>query len=674
MLDSICKQENTKDMEILEQDLRYLRLLSKQFPTSAAAASEIMNLQAIMNLPKGTEHFLADIHGEYEAFIHVLKNASGTIKRKVYELFGGQVRENELKELCTLIYYPEESLDRIRLREKSMNDWYVVILNQLVKVCQTVSEKYTRSKVRKALPPHYSYIIQELLHEDVNNNSHSKSKYFQSILNSIIDTGHAEEFIISLSETIQKLAIDHLHVVGDVFDRGPGAHVIMDKLMNYHNVDFQWGNHDILWMGAALGNPASMANVIRIALRYSNLETLETGYGINLLPLARFAMETYANDPCKAFQPKLGQDNISHDEKGIYLISQMHKAIAIIQFKLEYEIIKRHPEYAMDDRNILLKWNKKKNTITYIDGKEYALNDNNFPTVDPKDPYKLTDEEKYVVDRLMFSFIHSEKLQQHLAFLIKIGSMYLPINGNLLFHASIPLNEDRSFKEVVIGSKSYRGKALMDKIDEMVRTAHIKNQNEEEHQNAVDFMWYLWCGPDSPLFDKSAMTTFERYFIDDKTTHKEKKGFYYVYRTEQEVCEKILKEFGLEGLDTHIINGHVPVKAGKGELPLQAGGKLMLIDGGFSKAYQSSTGIAGFTLIFNSQGLHLVKHEPFSSKKQAVEQMEDIESVSVVREFSSQRMYVRNTDMGVILQEQVESLHRLLDAYRYGLIKEKEIK
>lgn len=658
-------------MEELEKDLRYLRLLSKQFPTAAVAASEIMNLQAIMSLPKGTEHFLADVHGEYEAFIHVLKNASGTIRRKVYEIFGGHIREQELRELCTLIYYPEESLELVKQKENSMKDWYIVTLNQLIKVCQRVSEKYTRSKVKKSLPPHYSYIIQELLHEDAVNSS-TKSKYINSIIETIIETGHADDFIIAISETIQRLAIDHLHVVGDVYDRGPGAHIIMDKLMTYHNVDIQWGNHDILWMGAAVGNTASMANVIRIALRYANLETLETGYGINMLPLARLAMEVYKNDPCLAFKPKLGESSISYDEKSIYLISQMHKAIAIIQFKLEYQIISRHPEYKMDDRNLLKNWDKENNTIKLPDGNIYPLNDNNFPTIDPKNPYKLTEDEMEVVNRLRYSFLHSEKMQKHLEFLYKKGSMYLSINENLLFHASIPLNEDKSFKKVKIGKKSYSGKELMDKVDEIVRIAGMRNQTKEVREEAVDFMWYLWCGPDSPLFDKSAMTTFERYFIDDKKTHKEHKGYYYIYRIEKDVCEKILKEFGLEGPDTHIINGHVPVKAGKGEIPLQANGKLMLIDGGFSKAYQSSTGIAGFTLIFNSQGLHLVKHEPFSSKKEAIELMEDIESVSVVKEFNTHRMYVRDTDKGKILQEQVESLGKLLKAYKFGLIKEKE--
>lgn len=656
-------------MEHIEKDLKYLRLLSKQFPSAASAASEIMNLQAILNLPKGTEHFLADIHGEYEAFIHVLKNASGTIRRKVNELFGGQIREQERRALCTLIYYPRESLERIHQTEPALNEWYEVALNQLVKVCQRVSEKYTRSKVQKALPPQYSYILQELLHEDsVNPN---KSAYLEAIIKSIIDTGQADDFIIALSESIQRMAIDHLHIVGDIYDRGPGAHVIMDRLLTYHNVDIQWGNHDILWMGACVGNPASMANVIRIALRYANLETLESGYGINMLPLARFAMEVYADDPCTRFQPKLGDSAETYDDKSIYLISQMHKAIAIIQFKLEAAIISRHPEYKMQGRNLLHLINKDEGTITLPDGKAYQLLDTNFPTLDPEDPYRLTEAEEEVVQRLMYSFLHSDKLRTHIRFMYKKGGMFLSFNKNLLFHASIPMNQDKTFRKVNVGGKVCSGRELMERIDEYARLARPSSSSAPEHEDAKDFMWYLWCGPDSPLFDKSAMTTLERYFIAEKETHKEHKGYYYVYRTEQEVCEQILREFGLEGPDTHIINGHVPVKAVKGEVPVQSGGKLMLIDGGFSRAYQSSTGMAGYTLIFNSHGLHLVKHEPFSSTRQAIDEMEDIESVSVVREMSSHRVLVRDTDSGRVLLEQVEELTKLLHAYNFGLLIEK---
>ncbi len=655
-------------MKELENDLKYLRQLAKQFPSSARVASEIMNLQAILNLPKGTEHFLADVHGEYEAFAHVLKNASGTIRTKVHDLFGGQIRESELKELCTLIYYPRATMEFIRKREESMNDWFKVALNQLIKVCQRVSEKYTRSKVRKALPEQYSYIIQELLHED--NLNAKKSAYFQSILNSIIETGRAEDVIAALCLTIQQLAIDHLHVVGDIYDRGPGAHIIMDRLLKYHNVDIQWGNHDMLWMGAAVGNLACMANVIRIALRYANLETIEDGYGINLFPLARLATETYANDPCLRFQPKLADSAETYDDKNIYLISQMHKAISIIQFKVEAQLIDKHPEYKMGERKLLHLIDKERKTITLANGETHSLLDNNFPTIDIDNPYQLTEEEQEVVTRLAYAFSHSDKLREHTDFLYAKGGMYLAYNSNLLYHAAIPLNEKKELKSVKVGKKSYAGKALMERIDSYVRLAHWSAKDSEEHQDAIDYIWYLWCGPDSPLFDKSAMTTFERYFIEDKKTHKEHKGYYYQFRDEQAVCEYILKEFGLDPSDSRIINGHVPVKASKGESPMQAGGKLMLIDGGFSRAYQSSTGIAGYTLIFNSQGLHLVKHEPFSSTKQAIEQMEDIESVSVVREFSKERVLVMNTDKGKRIKEEVEDLKKLLKAYRLGLIKE----
>ena len=657
-------------MNITERELKYLGLLSKQYPTVASAASEIINLRAILNLPKGTEHFLADIHGEYEAFIHVLKNASGTIRVKVENLFLGQIREQELRQLCTLIYYPKESLERLGQQDHLSKDWYKVTLNQLIKVLQCVSEKYTRSKVRKALPSQYSYITQELTHEDSMNPK--KSAYVGAILDTIIDTGQADDFIIAISETIQRLAIDRLHIVGDVFDRGPGAQFIMDKLLTYHNVDIQWGNHDMLWMGAAVGNTASMANAIRIALRYANLSTLENGYGINMLPLARLAMEVYGKDPCTPFTPKLGDADETYDEKSILLMGQMHKAIAIIQFKLEQQIIARHPEYKMEERNLLHRINQADGSITLPDGNTYPLKDTFFPTIDPNDPYTLTEGEADVVAKLLHSFRHSEKLLRHINFLFKKGSMYLCCNRNLLFHASVPLNEDKTFRKVMIQGKAYSGRALLDRIDELVRESHWSSSEHPEHQDAIDYIWYLWCGPDSPLFDKSAMTTFERYFIADKATHHEEKGYYYVYRTEEKVCEMILEEFGLKSSESHIINGHVPVREVKGEHPVQAGGKIMLIDGGFSRAYQSSTGIAGYTLIFNSQGLHLVKHEPFSSTREAIEHMEDISSTSVVKAYATDRILVRDTDQGLILEDQIEELKKLLYAYRHGMIKERE--
>lgn len=662
--------KSTVSHQELTKDLKYLELLAKSFPNIASASTEIINLEAILHLPKGTEHFLADIHGEAEAFQHVLKNASGTIKRKVDEIFGQTLRESEKKELCTLIYYPQEKLQLVKKIETDLHEWYSVTLNQLVRVLQTVTLKYTRSKVRKALPPKFEYIIQELLHES-GINPH-KSAYISVIFNSIVSTGSADAFIIAICESIQRLVIDRLHVVGDVFDRGDGAHIIMDTLLKYHNFDFQWGNHDILWMGAAVGNKASMANAIRIALRYANLTTLEDGYGINLLPLARFAMDVYGKSSCEVFLPKLGIDNKTYDDKSLELLSQMHKAISVIQFKLEHEIIKRRPEFEMEDRNLLHLINFEKGTITLPNGKEYPMKDTNLPTVDFKNPYKLTPQEEELVEKLSHSFTQSEKLNKHLKCLYAKGSMYLIFNQNLLYHASIPLDENGQFKKVKIQGKEYSGRTLMDKIDRLVRTAYFEHNDLKQKTFAQDFLWYLWCGKNSPLFDKSAMTTFERYFIADKATHHEEKGHYFVYQNNRETCEMILKEFGLEGPDTHIINGHVPVKAAKGEQPMRAEGKLIVIDGGFSRAYQSSTGIAGYTLIFNSQGIQLVQHEPFDSAKEAVEKGSDIQSVTVIKEFISHRMLVKDTDNGRVLAEQSADLKKLLSAYQLGLIKPTE--
>lgn len=656
--------------QILKKEMKYLELLAKSFPSIADASTEIINLEAILHLPKGTEHFLADIHGEAEAFQHVLKNASGSIKRKVEEIFGQTLRESEKKELCTLIYYPQEKLQLIKKSEANLHDWYAVTLNQLVRVLQTVTLKYTRSKVRKALPPKFEYIIQELLHES-SINPH-KSAYISVIFNSIVSTGRADAFIVALCESIQRLVIDRLHVVGDVYDRGDGAHIIMDTLIRYQNFDFQWGNHDILWMGAAVGNRASMANVIRIALRYANLTTLEDGYGINLLPLARFAMDVYGHSPCSLFLPKTGIDNKTYDDKSLEMLSQMHKAIAILQFKLEHEIIHRRPEFEMEDRNMLHRIDWQEGTITLPDGSVHPMKDTDFPTIHPQDPYKLTPEEADLMDKLAHSFQQSEKLKKHLACLYSKGSMYLVFNKNLLYHASIPLDEEGNFKKIALQGKEYAGKELMDKVDRLVRAAYFEHRDKALKLFAEDYMWYLWCGKDSPLFDKSAMTTFERYFIADKETHHEEKGYYFIFRNKRETCEMILKEFGLEGADTHIINGHVPVKAIKGEQPMRAGGKLLVIDGGFSRAYQSSTGIAGYTLIYNSHGIQLVQHEPFDSTKEAVEKGSDIQSVTVIKEFTSHRMLVKDTDNGSLLSEQVEDLKKLLSAFRLGLIKSKE--
>ena len=655
--------------ESIMGDLRYLQLLSRSFPTIADASTEIINLEAILNLPKGTEHFLTDIHGEYEAFQHVLKNGSGAVKRKVNEIFGHTLREIEKKELCTLIYYPEEKLRLVKEQETDLDDWYLITLNQLVKVCQNVSSKYTRSKVRKSLPKEFSYIIQELLHEStIEPNKHA---YINVIISTIISTKRADDFIVAMCNLIQRLTIDSLHIVGDIYDRGPGAHIIMDTLCNYHNFDIQWGNHDILWMGAASGNDASIANVIRMCMRYGNLTTLEDGYGINLLPLATFAMDVYGDDPCSIFAPKVDTANTEFNEKTLRLIAQMHKAITIIQFKLEAEIIARRPEFGMENRKLLHLIDFKRGVFVY-EGKEYAMRDTNFPTLDPENPYLLTEDERELMEKIHASFMNSEKLRKHMRCLFTYGSMYLVCNSNLLYHASVPLNEDGSFRHVRIGKKEYWGRKLLLKTDQLIRTAYF-DEDCEEKRFALDYVWYMWCGPNTPSFDKDKMATFERYFLVDKDLQKEIKGHYYTLRDQAEVCNNILREFGVEpGSHSHIINGHVPVKTIKGEKPIKAGGKLLVIDGGFSKAYQPETGIAGYTLVYHSHGLQLVQHEPFQSTQKAIEEGRDIKSTTFVIEFNSQRMMVKDTDKGRVLVTQIQDLEKLLVAYRTGLIKEKE--
>lgn len=652
----------------LENDLRYLELLSRSFPSIAAASTEIINLEAILNLPKGTEHFLTDLHGEYEAFQHVLKNASGTVKRKVNEIFGNNLRESEKKELCTLIYYPQEKLELVKAQEPNMNEWYEITLNRLVKVCQSVSSKYTRSKVNKALPKDFSYIIQELLHET--EADPDKHAYFNQIISTIISTGRSDDFIAAMCNLIQRLAIDSLHIVGDIYDRGPGAHIIMDTICDYHDFDIQWGNHDLLWMGAFAGNTASIANVLRIALRYGNLDTLEEGYGINLLPLATFAMETYAELDNDIFAPRINFVKRVFSDTELRIIAKMHKAISIIQWKLEGQLISAHPEYAMDERLLLDKINPAEGTVTLSDGKTYPLLDKDFPTIDFSDPYRLTESESSLVKSLRHSFVNSEKLRKHVGCLLRNGSFYLARNNNLMYHASIPLEADGSFRKVNIGGKEYSGRALLDRLDLLVQTACRQNTDEPDLQSSVDYMWYLWCGPDSPSFGKNRMTTFERYFVDDKSTHTEGKGYYYNLIDNEEMCNKILEEFGLPAKGSHIINGHVPVKTIKGENPVKANGKLLVIDGGFSKAYQSTTGIAGYTLVYHSRGLQLVQHEPFESRKKAIEEGQDIISNTVLSEFKARRLQVRDTDKGRELALQVEDLNKLLAAYRRGLIRQ----
>lgn len=653
----------------IEKDLRYLQLLSQKFPTIADASTEIINLQAILNLPKGTEHFLADLHGEYKSFQHVLKNASGNIKRKVNEMFGNELRESEKKELCTLIYYPKEKLELVKKSEPELDDWYHITIHQLVKVCRNVSSKYTRSKVRKSLPADFSYIIQELLHERTDDVD--KTAYVNVIIDTIISTGRADDFIIAISHVIQRLTIDYLHVLGDVYDRGPGAHIIMDVLGGYHNWDIQWGNHDILWMGACAGNDACICNVLRISLRYANLVTIEDGYGINLLPLVTFAIEHYGDDSCDDFMPKTSSVCEDVDTKMCRITALMHKAIAVIQFKVEAAIIKRHPEWKMEDRLLLDKVDFSKASCI-VDGKEYEMKNCCFPTVDPKSPYELTDEERILMDRLRHSFTVNEKLQKHIRLLLSHGSLYTIMNDNLLFHASIPLNEDGSFKDVELSrGQRFQGRDLMNRTEQIIRSAFQKDLNSKERAFAVDYFFYLWCGQDSVLFDKSKMATFERYFLKDKETHKEDKGNYFKLRNDEKVCDYILDSFGVSGSNRHIINGHVPVRVGNGENPIKANGKLMVIDGGFSQAYHKETGIAGYTLVYHSRGFQLVQHEPFTSTEDAILRGSDIKSTTQIVEMSAHRMLVADTDIGKELKKQVADLEKLLHAYRHGYIKER---
>ena len=655
-------------------ELHYLQLLAKSFPTAAAASTEIINLSAILNLPKGTEHFLADIHGEHEAFLHVLKNASGRISQKVNEIFGEYMPLQAKKDLCTLIYYPEKKLELVKARTEELDEWYRMTLHQLVKVFRVISSKYTRSKVRKSLPQEYSYILEELLHtrtEEVN-----KTAYVNVIIDTIISTDSADDFIIALANVIQRLAIDQLHILGDVYDRGPGAHIIMDKLSEYHSWDIQWGNHDILWMGACAGNDACICNVIRLSLRYANLQTLEDGYGINLMPLATFAMETYKDDPCEAFIPILNPTNKDrYDQKTLRLMAMMHKAITILQFKAEAQIIKRNPTWLMDDRKMLEHINFNYGTCD-INGKDYKLTDTSLPTVNPENPNEFTEEERLLMEKLHHSFRVSEKLQRHIRTLLAHGCMFATYNNNLLFHASIPLNEDGSLREVeVIPGTKCSGRLLLKRIGMLVRSAFANDTPKEEKQYARDYFLYLWCGRDSCLFDKSKMATFERYFIAEKETHVEEKGWYYKLRDKDDIAaermaDTVLDAFGVTGDNRHIINGHVPVHVKKGESPIKANGKLMVIDGGFAEPYHKETGIAGYTLVYHSREFELVQHEPFTNVEDAVREGRDIKSRAQIVATTGHRLHVEDTDRGKELKQQIEDLRKLLYAYRHGLITE----
>lgn len=647
-----------------DMELRYLKSLSKQYPNIASASTEIINLQAILNLPKGTEHFMTDVHGEYEQFNHVLKNGSGSVRRKIDEEFGNTLSSKDKKSLATLIYYPKEKLEIVMQEEENIEDWYKITLYRLVQITKHVSSKYTRSKVRKALPKDFAYIIEELITEKAE--VQDKEGYYNEIVHTIIRIGRAPDFIVALSKLIQRLVIDHLHIVGDIYDRGPGPHIILHTLRHYHSVDVQWGNHDIVWMGAAAGSLACIANVVRMSARYGNLDTLEEGYGINLIPLATFALEQYKNTS-EAFAIKYNTD---YNTKDLGMDMKMHKAMAVIQFKLEGQIIKRRPEFMMEDRLLLDKINFEKGTVM-VEGREYKMRDMDFPTIDPANPYELTPEETEVMERLRQAFTRCDKLQKDVRFLFSKGGLYKVYNSNLLYHGCVPLDEEGNFLKVNVFGKEYSGKALYDILDTYARRGYYASRESGDKAKGEDILWYIWTGPNSPVFGKDKMTTFERYFIEDKETHVETKNAYYRLYDNEEIVDKILREFGLDATKSHIVNGHVPVERKKGESPIKCNGKLLVIDGGFSKAYQNKTGIAGYTLVANSYGMRLVSHEPFESTEAAIRKESDIFSDSIVVETALRRQCVADTDIGVELKESIHQLEELLDAYREGVLVEK---
>ncbi len=649
----------------IENEIRYLNLLAEKFPGIQSASTEIINLEAILDLPKGTEHFLTDIHGEFETFSHFLRNASGVVRRKIDEVFGNRIREIDKRRLATLIYYPEQKLDVLLRDEKYPEELYTIALQRLIDVARSAASKYTRSKVRKALPRDFAYIVDELLNES----SAGKQEYFNGIIRTIIRIDRAKAFIIALCRFIQRMLIDRLHIIGDIFDRGPSADKVMDALMEHHSADIQWGNHDIIWMGAAAGSKLLISTVLRISARYENLDTIEDAYGINLMPLATFALKYYNNDPCNDFIPRTA----SEEEKNswnVQVLKQMHKAIAVVQFKLEAQTILRNPHYGMDDRTLLDKIDYENGTIE-IGGKNYQLSDKLFPTIDPKNPFALTAEEDEMMEKLRSSFLNSDRLQKHIEFLYTDGGMYLAFNGNLLFHGCIPMNADGSFSSFAIDGVSYSGKALVDEFDRVARRGFLNRNNSESNCPDLDLMWYLWCGPVSPLFGKTKMTTFERYFINDKDVQAEPRNPYYKLRDNEDVVKYCLKEFGLDPDKAHIVNGHTPVKVSKGENPVKANGRLYVIDGGMSMPYQKVTGIGGYTLIYNSYSIILVQHAAFESRQKAIEEDIDIISSRTVIEQRNERIRVNDTDMGKELRKQINDLHMLLTAYRKGLVKER---
>ena len=643
---------------------KYLKLLSKEFKNITEVAEEIINLKAILNLPKGTELFLSDIHGEYEPFTHILNNGAGIIRSKIDDVFENQTTEKERSTLATLIYYPEEKLKLIKeeYNKQSLDEWYTITLYRLVEVARKVSSKYTRSKVRKAIKSGFEYIIDEMLHAQVNN-ERDKERYYKQIIKTIIELGQADSFIIAISDLIKQMAIDHLHVIGDIFDRGRQPDLVIEKLMKFHSLDIQWGNHDILWMGAALGNMASIATVIRICARYNNIGILEDAYGINIRPLSTFAQEVYGNDDCKKFMPKVFDYN-KYDSSDRKTIAKIHKAITIIQFKIEGNLIKKHPEYNLNDRLLLDKMDIENGFVT-IEGKKYEINDKNFPTIDKNNPYKLTKEEKEVIERLTESFVHSKEFNNHINYLFSKGAMYTVFNNNLLFHGCMPSNEDGSFKEVNFLGKTVKGKEYFDEINEVVSKVYLTKE-----EDLVDIMWFLWISPDSPFFGKEKMVTFESYFVDDESTHKEPKNAYYHLVEDEEYCNKVLMEFGLNYEDSHIVNGHMPVKAKDGESPIKANGKLLIIDGGFAKSFREKTGNAGYILTYNSYGLLLSQTKPFESVQKAIEEEKDIISEIIIKKDDVARKTVGDTDIGTKLKGEIDDLEELMKAYLAGEIKE----
>ena len=650
------------------QQLRYLQLLSKQYPTVQAASTEIIRLQSILNLPKGTEHFMSDIHGEYDAFLHILNSCSGEVKEKLKEIFGNSLSQRDRNDLATLIYYPKGKLELVADTEEDMEEWYRITIHRLVQVCRFVSIKHSRNYVREQTPAGYREILDELIH--VRDEDGSKKYYFENLINTIISIGQAASVIQAICSTIKALTVDQLHIVGDIFDRGPRADIVMDSLMKCRGVDIQWGNHDILWMGAASGSRTLVATVLSNSIRYNNLDVIETGYGISLRPLSIFANEVYRDCDTSCFGIKMTNlDAKQYTEKDKLLSARMYKAITMILFKLEGQKVLRRPEYHMEDRALLHRINYADRTIR-ISGVDYPLMDCDFPTVDPENPYELTAEESHVIDQLTESFRHSEKLQKHTRFLYSKGSLYKTINGNLLFHGCIPMTEDGKLQSFTISGSELSGKAFMDYADKTARQAYYTKRGTAEREFGMDFLWWLWAGRNSPIFGRDRMATFERRFVDNEVAQAEPKNPYYTFYHDPEVCQMLLKEFGLEGPHCHIINGHVPVKARKGESPIKGGGRLIVIDGGFSKAYQPTSGIAGYTLTFGSRYLRIVAHQPFAGKQNALQSNADIDNESDIFERMETRLKVADTDEGKALQARVEELRDLLDAYRSGAVTE----